>query len=520
MSPKPQVIIPMSGVGKRFVEAGYYHLKPLINVGNSRIIDEVMNMFPGVDDPLFIISKDHKQSRELFSYLKKRWPKSEISEISAHKFGPGHAIFESKEYVDVNRPSIVSYCDFSGNWNFESFCEELNKVDSLILTYTGFNPHMLRNTKYAYVQKNADGIVTAIQEKNSFTDFPSLEEASAGLYAFSSGALLLDALNEQIMMNYSHMGEFYISLTILPLLAKKLIVKTFLMERFVQFGTPEDLKDWEYLYRSINAKEISISDINLELKRIESSIILAGGIGSRLSDFSEIPKPFIEIKNKELWKHSENAVVNSGNNYLIIRKEFKKYIGKDVNFKTEIITLNNPTQGQADTARYALENIEILPGPVTFLSCDNYINKIDYENAVAQLKFADLVVWTATDYPMAKYKPNRYSWVNVKNNLVSGFALKNLPPSYNNPRMIIGNFTFKNKEIACELIKECFKTAERFNSEIYLDSVIQIALEQGYDVSAVNLDNFFAVGTEDELNTYLYYSTFRMTKNFNFDLLE
>jgi hypothetical protein len=48
----------MSGFGKRFVDAGYYHLKPLINVGNSRLIDELMNMFPGIDDPLFIISKN------------------------------------------------------------------------------------------------------------------------------------------------------------------------------------------------------------------------------------------------------------------------------------------------------------------------------------------------------------------------------------------------------------------------------------------------------------------------------
>ena len=66
---KPQVIIPMSGVGKRFVEAGFHHLKPLIPLANSRIIYEVMSMFPGVNDPLFIISKDHVQKLELITYL-------------------------------------------------------------------------------------------------------------------------------------------------------------------------------------------------------------------------------------------------------------------------------------------------------------------------------------------------------------------------------------------------------------------------------------------------------------------
>ena len=161
----------MSGVGQRFVDAGYSQIKPLIPIGNSKIIDEVMEMFPGVDDPLFIVSKDHKQNFELVAYLKNKWPNSRISQITAHKLGPGHAIYESREFIDQERPVIVSYCDFTGEWDFEEFCQELSRVDSLILTYTGFHPHMLRNTKYAYVKKNDDGYVTWIQEKNSFTDF-------------------------------------------------------------------------------------------------------------------------------------------------------------------------------------------------------------------------------------------------------------------------------------------------------------------------------------------------------------
>jgi hypothetical protein len=84
---------------------------------------------------------------------------------------------------------------------------------------------MLRNTKYAYVKKDNSDLVSDIQEKNSFTDNPMQEEASAGLYAFRSGTLLIDSLREQVSKGYSHKGEFYISLTILPLLEKKLKVK-------------------------------------------------------------------------------------------------------------------------------------------------------------------------------------------------------------------------------------------------------------------------------------------------------
>jgi hypothetical protein len=117
---------------------------------------------------------------------------------------------------------------------------------------------------------------------------------------------------------------------------------------------------------------------------------------------------------------------------------------------------------------------------------------------------------------MAKYRPNRYSWVNLEQNKVIGFSLKNLPANFSRPSMIIGNFTFKNAELAKVLINECFKSADRYSSEIYLDSVIQIALEFGYDVSAINLERFFAIGTEDEINTYNYYLDLEMSKNLSF----
>lgn len=505
----------MSGIGKRFIDAGYYHLKPLIPIGNSRLIFEVMSMFPGIEDPLFIVAKEHKQKSELIKYLKDNWPCAQISEISAHKLGPGHAIYESRNFIDSNRPSIVSYCDFAGNWNFQDFCNKLSKVDSLILTYTGFHPHMLRNTKYAYVKKGLSGFVTEIQEKNSFTDSPTSEEASAGLYAFASGALLIESLEEQIRMNYSHFNEFYCSLTVKPLLDKGLKVKTFLMEKFMQFGTPEDLKDWIYIYKAVhdqNLKALELSSTKKEKFSHGTSIILAGGLGSRLSDFSQTPKPFIRIHDRELWQISNDAAEQSSQRYIIIRKEFELYL-KGTSM-VEPILLDQPTQGQADTARYALKEIKKTSEPITFMSCDNIIHKVDYDQSLKLLNDFDLIVWISFDYPMSRYKPNKYSWVNVENNKVIGFSLKNLPISYHNAGVVIGNFTFKNSDLAQKLIDESFKSADRYSSEIYLDSVIQLALEYGYEVGFINLENFFAIGTDDEINTFRYYLNIEMSSGF------
>ena len=52
-----QIIIPMSGIGKRFLEAGYKRPKSLINVEGKPVISHVIDMFPGEKNFIFICNK-------------------------------------------------------------------------------------------------------------------------------------------------------------------------------------------------------------------------------------------------------------------------------------------------------------------------------------------------------------------------------------------------------------------------------------------------------------------------------
>ena len=54
-----QIIIPMSGLGSRFVAKGYQDIKPLIPVQGRPIIDYVIKLFPGETKFVFICNNDH-----------------------------------------------------------------------------------------------------------------------------------------------------------------------------------------------------------------------------------------------------------------------------------------------------------------------------------------------------------------------------------------------------------------------------------------------------------------------------
>ena len=70
-----QIIIPMTGLGSRFKEAGYRTLKPLIIVERKPIIEHVINLYPGEDNFLFIVREEHVDSTPIISTLKNLCPR-------------------------------------------------------------------------------------------------------------------------------------------------------------------------------------------------------------------------------------------------------------------------------------------------------------------------------------------------------------------------------------------------------------------------------------------------------------
>ena len=88
-----QVIIPMSGLGSRFVEAGYKCPKPLIIVDNKPIIEHVVNLFPGEKDISFICNNKHLDETNMKDILNEFCPGCKIYEVPVEgRQGPVHAV--------------------------------------------------------------------------------------------------------------------------------------------------------------------------------------------------------------------------------------------------------------------------------------------------------------------------------------------------------------------------------------------------------------------------------------------
>jgi len=103
------LIIPMSGVGKRFLDAGYDQPKPLIEVDGKPMIEHVLELFPNIKDVIFICNQNHLKTTNISKVLLGICPFAKILEVPDNlKKGPVFATSKIFNYIDDNKEIIFS----------------------------------------------------------------------------------------------------------------------------------------------------------------------------------------------------------------------------------------------------------------------------------------------------------------------------------------------------------------------------------------------------------------------------
>ena len=247
----------MSGFGERFRKVGYSVPKPLIVIDGKTIIQHVAEMFPGEKDITFICNKDHlnEDKYRMGEILKEIVPECKVVPIDPHKLGPVHAVLQSIDGLDLEKPTIVNYADFTCDWSYIDFCNTVQqtKCDGAIPCYRGFHPHTLWSNYYAYVPEKEMHALD-IQEKKPFTDSPREEFASSGTYYFKSANLMRQYFERCVTEDLTVGDEYYVSMAYKPMIQDGLNVQVYELNHFMQWGTPSDLEEYRYwsnIFRSI-----------------------------------------------------------------------------------------------------------------------------------------------------------------------------------------------------------------------------------------------------------------------------
>lgn len=510
-----QIIIPMSGTGKRFLDAGYLEPKPLILVDGMPIIEHVVNMFPGESAFTFICNREHLETTPMRSVLERIAPQGHIVAIEPHKKGPVYAVSKIMDGLVDDEEVIVNYCDFSCYWDYPAFLRHTRgrNADGAIPAYRGFHPHMLGTTNYAFIRESNQWM-QAIKEKEPFTNHRMREFASSGTYYFKKAAYLKTYFRKLMERNLSLNGEYYVSLVYNLLVEDGFKVSIYEIEHMLQWGMPEDLEAyqaWSDYFRGI------LQDPDpLPVEPGSINLIPMAGAGSRfVQEGYRDPKPLIDISGKPMIVQAVSSLPPAEQHIFaclgdhLDRYPLAQALQQEVPGAC-VVRIDGLTEGQASTCERALAAVD-PDSPLLIAACDN---GMVYDHGKYQAlrgdDHVDAIVWSVRHHPGSQRNPQMYGWLEVDstNNVTSCSVKVPISEAPYNDHAVVGTFYFKRARYFLDALKGLYEKDVRVNGEFYVDSCVNELVAMGLRVKAFEIDHYLCWGTPNDLRTYEYWQRF------------
>lgn len=501
-----RLVFPMSGQGTRYKKAGYDQPKPLIPVLGKPMIEHLLNQFPTDWPCTFIIAENH-QATELPKLLQKLRPGCEILTVPQHSEGPGRPLLAALEkQKSPDEPLLVSYCDYSMIWDHRKFSEmvQATRCDAALISYTGFHAHYLSPVTYAYSRLQGERVVE-VKEKGSFTDQRENEFASCGAYYFKNQSVLKEALDYQYKNQIRLNGEYYTSLTVQALLLSRpsANVRVFEIPYFFQWGTPEDLWDFEYWAKTFQASRGTQADF-----QVEQLLMPMAGLGSRFKALTQTPKPFIQVGGKAIFQKALQSLPKARLQAIVALKEHSEFLRtREEQFKF----LDKTPPGQALTTKEGLSLLDPQKS-VLISACDHQLFIPKEKWTLVQKEKPDAVIFTVKGFPGCRRNPKAFAYVEPKDpqspiSEVSRVSVK-VPLSEvpSKDHLLVGTFWFQKTQELNEMIKELIDRKLQVNGELYLDSVLQLYLEKNKKVFLCQCDGYINWGDPDSMAEALYWT--------------
>ena len=236
--PEVTVVIPMAGMGSRFVKQGYQKPKPFIDVLGKTMIEQIMEnlSLPGARYILLGRQEHLEQESETVLQLQQR---NNVKFLSVEKLTEGTActVLLARQEINLEAPLLIANCDQLVDFSCADFINDCvaRELDGSILVFRDTE----KNPKWSFARTNARGIVQEVKEKVAISDL-----ATVGIYLFSKGKDFVTSAIDMIVHNDRVNGEFYTCPVYNYAISngKKIGVFEIAPEAMHGLGTPEDLE--------------------------------------------------------------------------------------------------------------------------------------------------------------------------------------------------------------------------------------------------------------------------------------
>lgn len=241
-------LIPMAGMGSRFLKEGFNIPKPLIQVSGQPMILKAAQSLPEADKWIFVCQQSHLTNSPLSEILKEQYPGCIIIPIDHITEGQACTCLMAEEFINKEDSLMIGACDNGMTWDadkFNSLCEDIN-VNALIFTFR-HNVTVKRHPEmYGWVKIDKDNFVQETSVKIPISADPINDHAIVGSFWFRRAGDFFDRVKEMMTKDARINNEFYVDKVFDFFISSKLNVKVFEIEKYICWGTPNDLRTYKY----------------------------------------------------------------------------------------------------------------------------------------------------------------------------------------------------------------------------------------------------------------------------------
>ena len=248
---KGALIVPMAGLGQRFADEGYLLTKPLIPVSGLPMVAQATHDLPPAEHHVFVLRADMLGYENVANQLKTLYPKAIIKTIDHVTEGQACTALIGLDALDDERersyfPITIGACDNGALYDIDVFGKLVDDplVDVIVWGIRGYPNATRHPNMFGWIDAE-DGLIRSISVKNPLRT-PTSDPIVLGAFTFRRADDFRRALDRLVARDGRINGEFYIDSLINDAIALGLQCHLFEVDSYLCWGTPNDLRTFEY----------------------------------------------------------------------------------------------------------------------------------------------------------------------------------------------------------------------------------------------------------------------------------
>lgn len=247
-----KIIIPMAGEGRRFLDAGYKRNKATLPMVYRKtgercpmVVCSVLDL-PGIHergDNIAFIMRDFHMEMGIDERIRKRFPEATFYAVKELTQGQACTCLLAKDFIGEDE-LLIAACDNGIEYDPEQFEKLKRTSDMIVFTYRHDARVEDAPDCFGWVKVNDRDQATGVSVKKHISDTPQNDHAIVATFWFRHGGIFIQAAEKMIRENDRVNDEFYVDQVIKHALELGYSVRVFEVEKFLNYGSPEDYENY------------------------------------------------------------------------------------------------------------------------------------------------------------------------------------------------------------------------------------------------------------------------------------